>query len=70
MNPVDHTKTQQLLIDFSRQFNRTDKFILALQHALKLRPLASGEKPKHFGSIVAGYLGFNRELMDRMNYGS
>ena len=31
---------------------------------------ASDEKPTQFGSTVASYLGFNRELMDRMNYGS
>ena len=70
MNPVDHTKTKQLLIDFSRRSIRTDNIILAMQHAQKQGYLASDEKPKQFGSTVASYLGFNRELMDRMNYGS
>ncbi len=70
MNPVDHTKTKQLLIDFSRRSIRTDNIILAMQHAQKQGYLASNEKPTQFGSTVASYLGFNRELMDRMNYGS
>ena len=35
MNPVDHTKTKQLLIDFSRRSIRTDNIILAMQHAQK-----------------------------------
>lgn len=70
MNPVDHTKTKQLLIDFSRRSIRTDNIILAMQHAQKQGYLASDEKPTPFGSKVASYLGFNRELMDRMNYGS
>jgi len=70
MNPVDHTKTKQLLIDFSRRSIRTDNIILAMQHAQKQGYLASDEKPAQFGSTVASYLGFNRELMDRMNYGS
>ena len=70
MNPVDHTKTKQLLIDFSRRSIRTDNIILAMQHAQKQGYLASYEKPTQFGSTAASYLGFNRELMDRMNYGS
>ena len=70
MNPVDHTKTKQLLIDFSRRSIRTDNIILAMQHAQKQGYLASDEKPTQFGSTVTSYLGFNRELMDRMNYGS
>ena len=70
MNPVDHTKTKQLLIDFSRRSIRTDNIILAMQHAQKQGYLASNEKPTQFGSAVASYLGFNRVLMDRMNYGS
>ena len=70
MNPVDYTKTKQLLIDFSRRSIRTDNIILAMQHAQKQGYLASNEKPTEFGSIVASYLGFNRELMDRVNYGS
>ena len=70
MNPVDHTKTIQLLIDFSRRSIRTDNIILAMQHAQKQGYLASDEKPAQFGSPVANYLGFNRELMGRMNYGS
>ena len=70
MNPVDHTKTKQLLIDFSRRSIRTDNIILAMQHAQKQGCLASGEKPAQFASTVASYLGFNRELMGWVNYGS
>ena len=70
MNPVDHTKTKQLLIDFSRRSIRTDNIILAMQHAQKQGYLTSNEKPAQFGSPVANYLGFNMELMYRMNYGS
>ena len=70
MIPVDHTKTKQLLIDFSRRSIRTDNIVLAMQHAHKQGYLASDEKPTKLGSTVASYLGFNRELMDRMNYGS
>jgi len=70
MNPVDHTKTKQLLIDFSRRSIRTDNIIRAMQHAQKQRNLASREKPTQFVSTVASYLGFNRDLMYRMNYGS
>ena len=70
MNPVDHTKAKQLLIDFSRLSIRTDNIILAMQHAQKQGNLASNEKPTQLGATVASYLGFNRELMDRMNYGS
>ena len=70
MNPVDHTKTKQLPIDFSRRSIRTDNIVLAMRHAQKQGYLASDEKPTQFGSTVASYLGFNRELMDRMNYGS
>ena len=70
MDPVDHTKTKRLLIDFSRRSIRTDNIILTMQHAQKQEYLAADEKPTQFGSTVASYLGFNRELMDRMNYGS
>ena len=70
MNPVDHTKTKQLLIDFSRRSIRTDNIILAMQHAQKQGYLASDEKPTQFGFTVASYLGFNSEFMDRINYGS
>ena len=70
MNPVDHTKTKQHHIDFSRRSIRTDNIIRAMQHAQKQGYLASNEKPTQLGSTVASYLGFNRELMDRMNYGS
>ena len=70
MNPVDHTKTKQLLIDFSRRSMRTDNIILAMHHAQKQGYLASNGKLTQLGSTVASYLGFNRELMDRMNYGS
>ena len=70
MNPVDHTKTKQLLINFSRRSIRTDNIILAMQHAQKQGYLASDEKPTQFGSTVASYLDLSTELMDRMNYGS
>ena len=70
MNPIDHTKTKQLLKNFSRRSIRTDNIILAMQHAQKQGYLASDEKPKQFGSTVASYLGFNKELMDPINYGS
>ena len=70
MNPIDHTKTKQLLKNFARRSIRTDNIILAMQHAQKQGYLASDEKPTQYGSTVASYLGFNRELMDRMNYGS
>ena len=70
MNPVDHTKTKQLLIDFSRRSIRTDNIILAMQHAQKQGYAASDEKPTQFASTVASYLGFNRELMGWVNYGS
>ena len=70
MNPVDHTKTKQLLIDFSRRSIRTDNIVLDMRHSQKQGYLAFDEKPTQFGSTFTGYLGFNRELMDRMNYGS
>jgi len=70
MTPVDHTKTKQFLIDVLRRSIRTDNIILAKQHAQKQGYLAFDEKPIQFGSKVASYLGFNRKLMDRMNYGS
>ena len=70
MNPFDHTKTTQPLIDFPRRSIRTDNFTVAMQHAQKQGYLASDEKPTQFGSTVASYLDFNKELMDRMNYGS
>ena len=70
MNPFDHTKTTQPLIDFSHRSIRTENIILAMQHAQKQGYLASDEKPAQFGSTVASNLGFNKELMDRMNYGS
>ena len=70
MNPVYHTKTKQIFIDFSHRSIKTDNIIFAMQCAQKPGYLASNEKPTEFGSIVASYLGFNRELMDRVNYGS
>ena len=70
MNPFDHTKTTQPFIDFSHRSIRTENIILAMQHAQKQGYLASDEKPTQFGSTVASYLGFNRELTDLMNYGS
>ena len=70
MNPFDHTKTTQPLIDFSRRPIRTDNIFLAMQHAQKQGYLASDEKPTQFGSTVASILDFHTELMDRMNYGS
>ena len=60
MDPVDHSKTKQLIIDFSRRLKRSDNIILAVQHAQKQGYLASDEKPKQFGSTVANYLGFTR----------
>ena len=35
MDPVDHTKTKQLLLDFSRRSIRTDDICRAKQHAQK-----------------------------------
>ena len=70
MTRVDHTKTKQLLIDFSRQSIRTDNIILAMQHAQKQVYLTFDENPIQLGSKVTSYLGFNRKLMDQMNYGS
>ena len=70
MNPFDHTKTTQTLIDFLRRSIKTDNIILAMQNAQKQGYLASDEKPTQFGSTVASNLDFNKELMDRMNYGS
>jgi hypothetical protein len=70
MNPVDHTKTKRLIIDFSHRSIITDNIILVAQHAQKQGYLASDENPTQFGSTVTSYLSFNRDLMDRMNYGS
>ena len=70
MDHVDHTKTRQLLIDFSCRSKRTDNIFLAMQHAQKQGYLASDEKPKKLGPTVASYLGFNNEVIDRINYGS
>ena len=70
MNPVDHTKTKQHLIDFSRWSITTGSIIIATQYAQKYRYLAPVEKPTQLGSTVASHLGFNWELMERMNYGS
>ena len=70
MTPVDHTKTKQFLIDFLRRSIRADNIILAMHHAQKQGYLAFDEIPIQFGSKVASYVGFNRKLMDRMNYGS
>ena len=70
MNPFGHTKTTQPLKGFSRRSIITDNIILAMQHAQKQGYLASDEKPTQFGSTVASYLDFNKELMDRVNYGS
>ena len=50
MNPVDHSKTKQLIINFSRRLKRSDNIILAMQHAQKQGYLASDEKPKQVGS--------------------
>ncbi len=35
MDPVDHTKTKQMILDFSRRSIRTDDISLAKQHAQK-----------------------------------
>ena len=50
MDPVDHTKKKQLLLDFSRRSMRTDDVGLAKQHAQKSGYLASDEIPTKFGS--------------------
>ena len=70
MGPVDHTKTKQLILDFSRRSIRTDDICLAKQHAKKRGYIASYETPTKFGSVLACYLGFNTELMDKINYGT
>ena len=70
MDPVDHTKTKQLLLDFSRRSMRTDDISLAKQHAQKRGYLASDETPTKFGSALACYLGFNTELTDEIDYGT
>ena len=70
MDPVDHTKTKQLILDFSRRSIGTDDIGLAKQHAKKRGYLASDETLTNFGSVLACYLGFNTELMDIMNYGT
>jgi len=70
MDPVDQTKTKQLLIDFSHRSKSTSNIVLAMLHAQKRGYLASDETPTKFGSKIASYLGFNRELMGRINYGS
>ncbi len=69
MYPVDHTKTKQLLLDFSRRSIRTYNIVLVMQHAHKRGYLASDETPTKFGSTIVSFLGFNSELMDGMNYG-
>ena len=70
MDPVDHTKAKQLILDFSRRSIRTDDISLAKQHAQKRGYLASDETPTDFGSVLACYLGFNTELMDEIDYGT
>ena len=70
MDPVDHTKTKKLLLDFSRRSMRTDDIDLAKQHAQKRGYLASDETPTKFGSVLACYLGFNAELMVKTDYGT
>ena len=70
MHSVDHTKTKQLLIDFSRRSIRTDDIVLAKQHAQKRGYLTSDETPTKFGSVLACYLGFNTELIGKINYGT
>ena len=70
MDPVDHTKTNKLLLEFSRRSIRTDDIGLAKQHAQKRGYLASDETPTKFGSVLACYLGFNSELMDEIDYGT
>ena len=70
MYPVDHTKTKQLLLDFSRRSIRTYNIVLVMQHAHKRGYLASDETPTKFGSALACYLGFNTELTDEIDYGT
>ncbi len=60
----------QLLLDFSRRSIRTDDIGLAKQYAEESGYLASDETPTKFGSAIACYLGFNTELMDKVNYGT
>ena len=70
MDPVDHTKTKQLILDSSRRSIITDDNGLARQHAEKRGYLTSDEALTNFGSVLACYLGFNTELVDKMNYGT
>ena len=70
MDPVDHTKAKQLILDFSRRSIRTDDISIAKQHAQKRGYLASDETPTNFGSVLACYVGFNTELMDEIDYGT
>tara|TARA_Y100001933_G_C18857095_1_gene504300 strand:- start:502 stop:648 length:147 start_codon:yes stop_codon:yes gene_type:complete len=48
MDPVDHTKTKQLILDLSRRSIRTDDIGPAKQHAQKRGYLASSETPTKF----------------------
>ena len=70
MDPVDHPKTKQLLLDFSRRSMRTDDIGVAKQHAQKRGYLTSDETPTKLGSLLACYLGFNTELIDEIDYGT
>ena len=70
MDPVDHTKTKQLILDLSRRSIRTDDIGPAKQHAQKRGYLASSGSPTKFGYVLAYYFGFNTELMDKINYGT
>jgi hypothetical protein len=70
MDPVDHTKINQLLLDFSRRSMRTDDIVLAKQYAQTRGYIASDETPTKFGSVLACYMGFNKELMDEIDYGT
>ena len=70
MEPVDNTKTKQLLFDISHRSTIADDIGLTKQHAQKTGCLASNETPTKFGSVLAYYLGFNAELMDKINYGT
>ena len=70
MEPVDYTKTKELLLDFARRSMRTNDIGIAKQHAQKTGYLASDETPTKFGSVLACYLGFNTELMNEIDYGA
>jgi len=70
MDPVDHTKTKQVLFGLSRQSVRMGNLVIITQLVQKQGFIGSDEIPKKIGSIVANCLDFNNILIDRMSYGS